>query len=423
MKSHLYAVALCGCALAAVAACSVGPAYRRPDIAPPAQWRDAGEDAAALWPSADWWHGFGSEKLNELIIEAQLSNDDLAGAVARVQEADAQARIAGAALLPSLDLGANATRERAPVAGVGPATFNNFNPELTASYELDFWGKNRALRSAARATAIASRFDQQTVALTVISSVATAYFQALQFRDRLQVARENLANGREILRDLQLEETAGIATGLDVAQQETAVARLNAAIPPLQQQLRQTVNSLAVLIGKATGIDRCGFRTARCAHEPAGGRRPAFAVAGASTRRGGIGAAVDCGQRRYHRGASGIVSEHSADRERRLRERRADIVHQPGQRRLGALRRADAADIPRRRFARSSRLQQCSIRRIAQRVSQNRDFCVRQCRKRIGRGPANRGTTGAPARGRAEGAARAFNSRRLQMSAGTWSTY
>jgi outer membrane protein, multidrug efflux system len=237
--------------MAALAACSVGPAYKRPDIAAPAKWHDpfANEDAA-VWPTPDWWHAFGSQKLDELIIEAERSNDDLAVAMARVQEADAQARIAGAPLLPSLDLGAVATRERAPVSGIGPQVSNVFNPELTASYELDFWGKNRAARAAARATAVASRYDQQTVALTVISSVATTYFQALELRDRIDVARQNLENGQKVLDGLRLQETAGIATGLDVAQQETAVALLDAAIPPLLQQFRQTVNALAVLLGK-----------------------------------------------------------------------------------------------------------------------------------------------------------------------------
>ncbi|HEY0801989.1 MAG TPA: efflux transporter outer membrane subunit, partial [Steroidobacteraceae bacterium] len=254
MKTHFSRVS-CGCALVALAACSVGPAYKRPDIPSPAQWRDApSHDEAKVWPSADWWHGFGSDTLDELIAEAQRSNDDLAVAMARIEEADAQARIAGAALLPSLDLSADATRQHPPLTGTGAtagrSTFNTFNPALTASYELDFWGKNRALRTAARATAIASHFDKEIVALTVISSVATTYFQALEFRDRLEVARQNLANGQNILRGLQLEQTAGIATGLDVAQQETAVALLYAAIPPLQQQFRQTVNALAVLTGK-----------------------------------------------------------------------------------------------------------------------------------------------------------------------------
>jgi multidrug efflux system outer membrane protein len=251
MNRHLSARVVCACALLLLGACRVGPAYKRPDIPPPAQWREAPpDDVAGVWPNADWWHGFGSSTLDDLIAEAQRSNDDLAAAIARVEEADAQARIAGAALLPSVDFGADAARQRAQVSGVGPETYNAFSPVLSASYELDFWGKNRATRDAARATALASRYDKETVALTVVSSVATSYFQALEFRDRLQVARDNLSNGEKILHGLQLEVTAGIATGLDVAQQETAVALLNAAIPPLQQQFRQSVYALAVLLGK-----------------------------------------------------------------------------------------------------------------------------------------------------------------------------
>jgi outer membrane protein, multidrug efflux system len=252
MKWHPSALGVLGSVGALLASCSVGPAYHRPDIAPPSQWHETagGGASATLWPAADWWHGFGSSKLDELIAEAERNNDDLAGAIARVQEADAQARIAGAALLPSLDLGATATRQRAQVTGLGPKVYNTFNPELSASYELDFWGKNRALRDSARAAAAASRYDQQTVALTVISSVATTYFQALELRDRIQVAQQNLENGEKILRGFRLEQSAGTATGLDVAQQETTVALLNAALPPLLQQFRQTVYALAVLIGK-----------------------------------------------------------------------------------------------------------------------------------------------------------------------------
>jgi multidrug efflux system outer membrane protein len=247
---------------AVLCGCSVGPAYKRPVIASPTQWQESAGSAAtagnappagsaaSVWPAADWWHGFGSATLDQLILEAERNNDDLAGAIARVEEADAQVRIAGAALLPSLDLGATATRERAPVTGLGPRLSNVFNPELSASYELDFWGKNRALRNAARAAAAASRYDRQTVALTVISSVATTYFQALELRDRIQVAQENLDNGRKILSGFRLEQSAGTATGLDVAQQETTVALLNAALPPLLQQYRQTVHALAVLVGR-----------------------------------------------------------------------------------------------------------------------------------------------------------------------------
>jgi outer membrane protein, multidrug efflux system len=249
---------LCGLLYAALAACSVGTPYRKPQIPLPAQWNapaDSSTNSAtdtrpSVWPASDWWHGFGSARLDDLIGQAERSNDDLAAAIARVQEADAQLRIAGAPLLPSLDLGATATRERASQEGTGIGVFNVFNPELTASYEIDFWGKNRAARDSARAAAVASRYDRETVALTVISSVASTYFQALELRDRLQVARDNFANSEKILRGLSLEQSAGTATGLDVAQQETAVALLYAAIPPLEEQFRQTVYALAVLLGK-----------------------------------------------------------------------------------------------------------------------------------------------------------------------------
>lgn len=230
-------------------ACSVGREYQRPDVTTPPAWRDAGTQAAA-WPSADWWTGFDSPRLNELIAQANQANDDIAAAVARVQEADAQARIAGAPLLPSVAVGASATRARQQFTNVGPRTYSQLSPQLNASYEVDFWGKNRASSDAAKAAAAASRYDRETVELTVMSSVATTYFQILSLRERLDVAQDNLATAQEILKGLQLEERIGTVTALDVAQQDTTVATLSAAIPPLEQQLRQSINALAILVGQ-----------------------------------------------------------------------------------------------------------------------------------------------------------------------------
>lgn len=115
MKWQPSAVALFALLSVALGGCSVGPVYKRPDIAAPAHWHESAVAGASesVWPAADWWRGFGSPQLDALIAEAERSNDDLAGAIARVQEADAQVRIAGAAMLPSLDAGATATRERA----------------------------------------------------------------------------------------------------------------------------------------------------------------------------------------------------------------------------------------------------------------------------------------------------------------------
>src|SRR5579862_9662471 len=220
-----------GSVVSLLMACSVGPTYRRPDITAPVAWRDAGQpgavtqgpdQAAAAWPSSDWWRAFNSPELNELISEARSANDDLSAAIARVDEADAQAQVAGAPLLPSVSAGADASRARgrSSIAGAGgatgtagtvnavtnPPTYNLFAPTLTASYELDFWGKYRAIHDAARTAAEASRYDRDTIELTVMASVANTYFQLLELRDRLQVAQNNLASAQATLDDLRTEE-------------------------------------------------------------------------------------------------------------------------------------------------------------------------------------------------------------------------
>ncbi len=236
-------------ALVALTGCSVGPHYRRPPTPAPASWSDSADGAAPVWPAADWWREFGSAELGTLIAKAEAANDDLAAAVARVREADAQRRIAGAPLLPSVNAAGSATRQRAPVSNVGIETYDLFTPGLSASYELDFWGKNRAALAAATASAAASRYDREVVELTVLSSVATTYFEILELRDRLQIVKTNLDTARHILRGLKLEQQVGTATGLDVAQQETAVDTLNASVPPLQEQLRQSIDALAILVG------------------------------------------------------------------------------------------------------------------------------------------------------------------------------
>jgi multidrug efflux system outer membrane protein len=246
---------LLGCGLVA---CSVGPHYERPDIEPPAAWRTGlVPEPAQTWPSTDWWRGFNSQALDELMSQAQAANDDIAAAIARIRQADAQARIAGAPLLPAVGLDAGGTRQRAMQTTFSggkltsrPGTFNTFSAGSNASYEIDFWGKNRALHDAARMAALASRYDRATVELTVMQSVASTYFQALELRDRLKVAHDDVASARDTLKGLQLEAQVGTITALDVAQQETTVATLEAAIPPLNQQLGQTLNALAILVGK-----------------------------------------------------------------------------------------------------------------------------------------------------------------------------
>ena len=162
------------------------------------------EVAEAALPPLDWWRGFRSRELTEIIEEARAANLDIAAAIARIVQADAQARIAGAALLPIVDLNGNAARaQQSKTTGLGNgkpfiddrgfAVGNNLTASLTASYEIDFWGKNRAALRAAEETAVASRYDREVVGLTTVVAAANAYFQVLAAQDRLRVARENLA--------------------------------------------------------------------------------------------------------------------------------------------------------------------------------------------------------------------------------------
>jgi NodT family efflux transporter outer membrane factor (OMF) lipoprotein len=235
--------------------CSLGPHYRKPVAETPTAWHGQVDAQAAQWPAADWWRGFGSPRLVELIAQAQSANFDIAAAVARIRQADAQSRIAGAALLPSVGAGAGIANTLPPpqaTAGgvVRPPSATTINPSINASYEIDFWGKNQASLEAAQASALASRYDRQTVELTVVTSVATTYFQILSLRDRLVVAQANIDAANSVLAALQTEENVGTATALDVAQEETTVAQLLAQVPPLSQQLQQSIDALAILLGR-----------------------------------------------------------------------------------------------------------------------------------------------------------------------------
>jgi NodT family efflux transporter outer membrane factor (OMF) lipoprotein len=235
-----------------LAGCDIGPDYVRPASEAPATWRESDDGAAnAAWPAADWWRGFGSPELDRLIAQAQRANPDLGAAAARVAQADAQVRISGAALLPTVDASGGPTTQRAlfPISSQGPIHYTTYTAGITASYEIDFWGKNAAALASAKATRLASEYDRQVVALSVVSSVATSYFQGLDLQDRLQVARDNLANAESVLTLVTTRRRVGTATDLDVAQQETVVAGLRAAIPPLEQQFAQTLDALAILLG------------------------------------------------------------------------------------------------------------------------------------------------------------------------------
>lgn len=230
---------------------------------PPA-YRAGPRHADAALPSVVWWRGFGSKELTALIEESLASNFDVAAAVARIVQADATSRVAGAALLPIVDLNGSATRQRASQSGGGGVVGASgvvagssgsservaYSASLSASYEIDFWGKNRAAMRSAEQLAVASRFDREVVALSTVVSVANTYFLVLEANDRLRIARSNLAAATRVFNLIKQRFDVGTASALDTAQQESLVNTQRASIPPLEQTLRQNAATLAVLIGR-----------------------------------------------------------------------------------------------------------------------------------------------------------------------------
>lgn len=229
--------------------CDLGPDYARPALEMPAAFRATNVTAEQAWPAPEWWHGFGSPELDRLIADARLHNQNLAQAAARVLQANAQVSINGAPLLPAVNGAANRTYQKSGISGFGYRDTRITSGQASASYEADFWGRNRAFLDSAKATALGTRFDQETVALSVVSAVATTYFQALGASDRLAVARRNLAQAREILQVFRVRVQVGTGTALDVAQQEALVAGVSAQIPFLQSQIDQQVIGLGILVG------------------------------------------------------------------------------------------------------------------------------------------------------------------------------
>jgi outer membrane protein, multidrug efflux system len=246
------------CLVHVLSGCILGSEKPELAIEIPSAYRNAGAKPYAALPTYQWWRGFRSRELTALIEEAQQANLDIAAAVGRILQADAQARLAGAPLLPNVDLNADASRTRASRSFSGGGVTNvssrservTYSTSLAASFEIDFWGKNRAALRAAEENAVASRFGREVVQLTTIAGVANAYFQALAAQDLLRVARNNEASASRILTLIQQRLQAGTASELDTAQQESVVATQRAAIPLLEQQLRQNIHALAVLLGR-----------------------------------------------------------------------------------------------------------------------------------------------------------------------------
>jgi NodT family efflux transporter outer membrane factor (OMF) lipoprotein len=240
-----------GCLAAGLSCgCAVKPAPP-PQVDLPQQWSVASAPGAAAVTS-EWFRGFGSEELDELVATAYSNNQDLQAADARVRQADARARAAGAALLPEVSAGGNGTFY-AGHSHDGTLTETDYSGLLSASYEIDFWGKNRAGQLSARALREASESDKAVVALTTVTEVANTYFQVLELRERVALANRTLSNAKQLLDLVEARRAVNLSNPLEVAQQRGVVAAAEIHVKEVEQQEMEQEAALAILVGKVPG--------------------------------------------------------------------------------------------------------------------------------------------------------------------------
>lgn len=249
LGAFCFALQLGGCA-------AVGPDYLRPDVNLPGTFPDAPADPAAAAISAEWWKLYGDQRLAELVASALERNADMRIAVARIEEADANLREAGAAFLPQVDLGATPTRSRisnqtaTPIPGSVPLVRNNVRLALSTAFELDFWGKLRRALEATRALALGSRYAREVVTLSLAGLTTQAYFSLRSLDAQVALTRSTLASRQETLDMVRRRAKGGIASDLDLNQAELARADAAAQLKELQRQRELVEHQLGALSGR-----------------------------------------------------------------------------------------------------------------------------------------------------------------------------
>ncbi len=204
-----------------------------------------------VWPQKEWWHGFGSTELDGLVAQAETDNLDIAVAAANVLQAEAQTNIQRSALFPSIDLSGSAQRAKQAGSAKSPGfQSNSFGVTADASYMLDFWGLARDNLRAAEESLRSARYAQEVVALTTVSDVGTTYLDVLALRERVTLAQKNVEDGKRVLAITQAKLANGVASRLDLAQEEALVAGQEASIPVLQEQELEAQHALAILLGR-----------------------------------------------------------------------------------------------------------------------------------------------------------------------------
>lgn len=253
MKKQLTAMVL----VLALAGCDLVPDFETPKFTLADTWKEQPAAAKATKEkapvvvaeaeaiNADWWKNFGSAELDGLMDRALEQNNDLRAAIARVNQARAAMKIAGASAYPSIDASGSARETRSVPGSWG----NAGNIGLDISYEVDLFGRNKAGRKAAKAGFKASEYDHDALALVVMGDVAQGYFRTVNLRERANIAQNNLNNSRNVLKLVQARFDAGASSALDLSRQKAEMATTEAALAALQAQASQAENALSVLLG------------------------------------------------------------------------------------------------------------------------------------------------------------------------------
>jgi NodT family efflux transporter outer membrane factor (OMF) lipoprotein len=211
--------------------------------------------AAAFTPAAQWWRDFGDEQLNQLVDIALQGNPNLKIAQARLARAQAVTEVAEAARLPQVNGSFDATRQRYSENGLYPpplagAIRNSGTLQLSASWELDFFGKNQAALDAALGSAKAAQADAEAARVLLASNVVRTYFQLARANDQLTVAQRTLAQRGESLGLVRDRVRAGLDTQLELHQSEGALPEARQQIEALQEQAQLARHALAALTGQ-----------------------------------------------------------------------------------------------------------------------------------------------------------------------------
>jgi multidrug efflux system outer membrane protein len=236
--------------------CLLGPNYKRPDVPAPSTYRGVSTESTVKpdvtsFGDEKWWDTFHDDVLRDLIRAALQQNYNVRIAATRILEARALVGIAEADQLPTATAAASALNQRAPQVGGRPAAETSpAQVSVSLAWELDFWGKFRRASESARANLLSEEWAQRQIISSLVSDVATAYFQLRELDLELEISRQTLASRRDSLRLTQILADGGATSLLDVRQAEQLVFGAGAAISDLELRIEQEENFISILVGQ-----------------------------------------------------------------------------------------------------------------------------------------------------------------------------